>query len=181
VYNKLFTKILDSSIWLAPDPSRIVWITFLAAMDEDGFVQFASVANVAHRARVTPEQAQVALDAFESPDPDSGDQDNEGRRVERVPGGWMVLNAKKYRDLVTRQVVKAGTRERVARFRAKKRNASVTGGNGSVTPSDTDTDTESETSSPQPTVVGSSSRLRSSPDSDDLRQLVKKTAKKLRI
>ena len=34
MYNKLFTKILDSSIWLAPDPVRLVWITLLAAMDE---------------------------------------------------------------------------------------------------------------------------------------------------
>ena len=40
MYNKLFTKILDSSIWLAPDSARIVWLTFLAAMDEDGVVRF---------------------------------------------------------------------------------------------------------------------------------------------
>ena len=30
MYNKLFTKILDSTVWLEPDTVRIVWITFLA-------------------------------------------------------------------------------------------------------------------------------------------------------
>ena len=43
MYNKLFTKILDSSIWLESDGTRIVWMTLLAAMDQDGFAQFASV------------------------------------------------------------------------------------------------------------------------------------------
>ena len=52
MYNKLFTKILDSSIWLEPSGTRIIWLTMIAAMDENGFVQFASVANLAHRARI---------------------------------------------------------------------------------------------------------------------------------
>jgi hypothetical protein len=144
VYNKLFTKILDSSIWLAPDQHRIVWITFLAAMDEDGFVQFASVANLAYRARVSPEQAQDAVTAFEGPDTDSGDPTNEGRRIEKVPGGWIVLNAEKYRAIVSREVQKENTRARVAAHRAKKRNADVTPSNASVTPSEAEASTESE-------------------------------------
>lgn len=138
MYNKLFTKILDSSIWLAPDPHRLVWITFLAAMDEDGNVMFASCANVAARARVTREQAAEAIAAFESPDPDSGDPDNEGRRIERFPGGWHVLNAAKYRALVTKTIIREQTRVRVANYRA--RNAGVTqpkrDANARVTPSE---------------------------------------------
>lgn len=147
MYNKLFTKILDSSIWLAPDQHRIVWVTLLAAMDEDGFVQFASVANLAHRARVARDAAETAMAAFEAPDPDSGDPSNEGRRVERVPGGWVVLNAGKYRVLVTREIAKEKTRERVARFRAKKGNGAVTPGNASVTPSESTSETPKSGSS----------------------------------
>jgi hypothetical protein len=41
MYNRLFTKILDSSIWLEADTTRIVWITMLASMDEDGFAPFS--------------------------------------------------------------------------------------------------------------------------------------------
>lgn len=131
MYNKIFTKILDSSVWLEPTPTRIVWITMIAAMDETGFCPFAAVGNVAGRARVTEPEAKKAIDTLEAPDPESSDQDNEGRRIERVPGGWMVLNAQKYRALVTKVNIQDKTRERVRRFREKKRtgNAQVTEGN----------------------------------------------------
>ncbi len=138
MYNKLFTKILDSSIWLERTPTRIVWLTFIAAMDSQGFAQFASIANLAHRAIVTPEEAEEAVKTLEAPDTDSSDPEHDGRRIERVPGGWMVLNAEKYRQLVTRVVQQEQTRERVRRFRARHK---VTG-NGSndeplnVTPSE---------------------------------------------
>lgn len=153
MYNKLFTKILDSSIWLENTPTRLVWITMLAAMDEDGMCQFASVGNLAHRARITKEEAEEAVLRLESPDPDSSDPDNEGRRIERVPGGWIVLNASKYRDLVTREVAKEKTRVRVARHREKKVcNGSVTPVKRPVTPSEayTDTNTEADTNTEPP-------------------------------
>ncbi len=131
MYNKLFSKIVDSSIWLEPTPTRIVWLMFIAVMNEDGFVQFASVANVAHRARITDEEAEQAIKILESPDANSADDENDGRRVEKVPGGWMILNASKYRDLVTREMQRAATRERVARHRSKLKGKD---GNASVTP-----------------------------------------------
>lgn len=126
MYNKLFSKILDSSIWLESTTTRIVWLTFLAGMDETGFVQFASVPNVALRARVPLPAAERAITCLEAPDPLSADPDHEGRRIEKVPGGWMVLNAEKYRDLVTRAIQQAQNRARVAKHRAKRRgNADV--------------------------------------------------------
>jgi hypothetical protein len=156
MYNKLFAKILDSSIWLEADQTRIVWMTLLAAMDEDGFAPFACVDNLAHRARVPLEAAKEAIKAFESPDENSGDPDNEGRRVEKVPGGWLVLNAPKYRDIVTRAVQQQRTRERVARFReVRKRvsgNARVTPCNGHVTHANdsvTQSEAEAETNTSQ--------------------------------
>jgi len=146
MYNKLFAKIVRSSIWLEPTPTRLIWFMFIALMDEDGFVQFASVANVAHTARVDEPEAEEAIKILESPDSNSADEDNAGRRIERVPGGWMVLNASKYRDLVTRDMIRQKTRERVARHRAKnKGNGAVTLSNVEVTQSDTDTRVQSET------------------------------------
>ena len=93
MYNKLFTKILDSSIWLETNPTRIVWITMIAAMDEQGFVSMASVQNLARRANVPEAEAAGAVKVLESPDSVQPDQENEGRRIERVEGGWMVLGA----------------------------------------------------------------------------------------
>ncbi len=141
MYNKLFTKILDSSVWLAPDPHRLVWITLIAAMDEDGNAMFACSKNLAARARVTLEQADEAIKAFESPDLDSGDPENEGRRIERFPGGWHVLNAHKYRAAVSKAISREQTRIRTAQWRQKKKDvtqsdASVTRRDEPVTPSE---------------------------------------------
>lgn len=134
MYNKLFTKILDSSIWLAPDPHRLVWITFIAAMDQYGIAQFACVENLAARARVSVEDTAAAVKAFENPDPYAPDQEYEGRRIERIDGGWVVLNAKKYKDIVTRAVANAQSAQRMAKKREKDR--AVTQQLRSVTPSE---------------------------------------------
>ncbi len=147
MYNKLFSKIVRSSIWLEPDGTRIVWFMFIALMDEDGFVQFASVANIAHTARIELVSAEEAIKILEGPDANSADPDNEGRRIEKVPGGWMVLNSSKYRDLVTRDMIRQQTRERVKRHRQKHSpvtqcNAQLRKRNAKLTPSDTDTDTK---------------------------------------
>lgn len=153
MYNKLFTKILDSSIWLEAMPTRLVWLTMIAAMDEDGFVACASPANLAHRAIVPLEDTERALETLEGPDKNSSDSDREGRRIERVPGGWIVLNAKKYQQIVTRSIARERTNERVRKHRerkakASKCNADVTACNASVTPSDTYSDTDNTLSSP---------------------------------
>lgn len=154
MYNKLFTKILDSSIWLEPDATRIVWLTCLAAMDETGFAQFAGTPNLAHRANVSLEAALEAVACLESADLNSSDPDNEGRRIERVPGGWMVLNAGKYRALVTRLAAKEQTRVRVARHREISRisngvsrigNGVSRIGNGPVTPSEAEAEAGADT------------------------------------
>lgn len=136
MYNKLFGKIVRSSIWLSPDPHRLVWITLLATMDEDGFADFACIETLAHTARVSIDDCRAAVEVFEGPDPQSGNPDNDGRRIERVPGGWIVLNAPIYRAIVTREEGKRLGRERAARWRAKhgaKSNAGVTVRNDSVT------------------------------------------------
>lgn len=159
MYNKLFTKILDSSIWLESSPTRIVWLTFLAVMDEKGFAPFAALGNVANRAMVTLEEAKTALGILEAPDPESSDPENEGRRLERVPGGWMVLNAQKHRDLLTRAIKQAQTAERVRRFRQRMKRDS----NALITPSEaySEANTKEKTSSTsiakKPTTVSGES------------------------
>jgi hypothetical protein len=143
MYNKLFTKILDSTIWLESDATRLVWITFLAVMDEDGFVALSSAGNVAARARVPLEAVDGALKALESPDKSDPSQEHEGRRIERVPYGWMVLNAGKYRDIVQRAESMRKNRERVAKHRAG--NGGVTVRNVSVMQSEAVSEAVSET------------------------------------
>jgi hypothetical protein len=170
VYNKVFSKILDSSIWLESDQTRLVWLTLLAAMDQDGFAHFASVANLAHRARVTVEATVDAVHVLENMDPNSADPDHGGRRIERVPGGWLVLNAQKYKTLATREDQRQQTRERMARHRKTKgvtaSDADVTVGDAplrSVTPRDenvtlSETETEADKNPPTPLKRGAVTR-----------------------
>jgi hypothetical protein len=165
VYTKIFEKILDSSIWLETDSTLRVWLTMLVSMDEDGFCAFACEANLARRANVKPSLLGKALEILSSPDLQSSDPSNEGRRIERVPGGWMVLNAVKYRKMATREDSKNNTRERVAHHRATQRNSAQLGtptnvtplesssGNGYVTLSEAEAEAEADLRKPTPTPV----------------------------
>lgn len=156
MYNKLFTKLLDSSIWLESTSTRIVWLTLLAVMDETGFARFAAIGNVANRARVTLAEADAALKCLESPDPESSDPEHEGRRIQRVPGGWVILNAGKHRDLVTRAASQEQTRLRVQRYRERlkrRSNEHVTTGNDLVTRSEAYTEVQARSSDPNNKLV----------------------------
>jgi len=126
MYNKLFTKILDSSIWLEGHATVRVWVCLLASMDENGMCAYASELNLARRANVSVEEAEAAVKVLQGPDPHSSDPANDGRRIERVPGGWIVLNAPKYRAIVTRKESMRLAAERAQRYRDRKKDKSVT-------------------------------------------------------
>lgn len=163
MYNKLFNKIVDSSIWMEPDHVRLIWMMFIAIMDEDGFVNLAGVKNVAHRAVMDLEKAQIAIDVLESPDKESSNPANEGRRLTRVPGGWMVNNSKEYRDIVKREHQKELNRERVKRHRKNKSvmecNGSVMDANETVTPSEAETEAKTETETEAETKVSRAGKM----------------------
>lgn len=145
MYNRLFTKILDSSVWLEPIATRIVWVTLIAAMDQDGVAHFSAVENLANRARVSIDEAETAIKCFLSPDSNSGDPEHEGRRVERIPGGFLILNAGKYREIFSREIQREQTRIRVAKHREKKRVVTVCNDlKQTVTQSEADADADAE-------------------------------------
>lgn len=117
-YIKLFSSILDSTLWDCDLPTKVVWITMLAMADQDGVVS-ASVPGLAKRAGVNRQDCERALDHFLSPDPDSRTPDFEGRRVRKVDGGWELLNHAKYRDLQSSEDRKAKAAARTAKWRAR--------------------------------------------------------------
>lgn len=117
---KIYGTILDSSIWGEPLTVRIVWITMLAMANEDGIVR-ASSDGIARRANVPLSDADDALAILEAPDPRSKDDENEGRRVEKIRGGFLILNYKKYRELRTQKQVDDARRQQAQRDRDKSR------------------------------------------------------------
>ncbi len=96
-YTKLFGSIVGSTVWREALPTKVVWITMLAMSDEDGVVE-GSIPGLAHLAGVTIEECEEALRILEGPDKYSRTPDHEGRRVEVIDGGWLILNRAKYRD-----------------------------------------------------------------------------------
>lgn len=104
-FTKLDPGITDSSLWSYPSDIRIVWITILARCDKDGYVR-TSMSGLQRAANVPMEQVEKAVALFEGPDQDSRTTEHDGRRIERVPGGWHVLNHAKYRHKLGGESVK---------------------------------------------------------------------------
>jgi hypothetical protein len=73
----------------------------LAKADPQGFVE-AALPGLARLSNLPTEQVESALQVLESPDPHSKDleenPENEGKRILKVPGGWVILNYENYRN-----------------------------------------------------------------------------------
>jgi hypothetical protein len=92
----------------------------LAKSDKDGYV-WASLSGLAHAARVTDEQCRAAIDKFMSPDTDSRSDDYDGRRIEKVDRGWLLLNKARFRDMRDEDEHRRKERERKRAQRAKEK------------------------------------------------------------
>jgi hypothetical protein len=90
-YVKVHKSMLLSSIWDEDHLTRITWVTLLMMSDQNGYVG-ASVTGIAHMARITVEEATVALGRLMSPDPNSRSKTNEGRRVVEHERGYLLVN-----------------------------------------------------------------------------------------
>ncbi len=94
---KLDCGIIHSSLWAESSDTKICWITLLLLADPNGFVRAAPSA-IAREAGITAEVARKAISLFCSPDNESRSPENQGKRIERVEGGFHVLNYEKYRE-----------------------------------------------------------------------------------
>jgi len=120
-YTKLFSSIIHSTIWREADHIRLIWVTMMAMADRYGIVG-ASVPGLADAARVSIQECEDALAKLMSPDKYSRSKDFDGRRIEEVDGGWVLLNHGKYKDLMSKddQKAKAAERQRRKRERDKE-------------------------------------------------------------
>jgi hypothetical protein len=118
-YTKLFSNIVASTIWREDDKTRLVWITLLALSDRDGYVA-ASLPGLADLAHVSIEDCEMAIGKLQQPDKYSRSPEHDGRRIEAVEGGWLILNRAKYRDLVPAEHRREVDRLRQQRHRKKQ-------------------------------------------------------------
>lgn len=141
-FTKLWAEILTSSIWNEDDKTRILWITMLAAKGPDHIVR-ASVGGLAHLARMSKEDCAAALKVLESPDEDSRSKENEGRRIERIDGGFLILNGIKYREAQNDEDRRKYMAEYMRDYR-KRSKVNVNKSNDQLTQSESDAEGESD-------------------------------------
>lgn len=128
---KLDSGIVKSSIWSSPLETRILWITMLAIKDENGFVE-CSRSGLIRLANIPADKFDSAIIELESPDPDSKSQEFDGRRIDKIDGGWIVLNHEKYRTPESEK--KASRNEYMREYMRKKREKQYVKPNIKLTP-----------------------------------------------
>lgn len=119
-YTKLFSTIVTSTIWRESVETKVVWVTMLALSNKHGIVE-ASIPGLAAMSGVSIEACESALAVLESPDRYSRTPDNQGRRVEAIPGGWELLNHKLYRERLSDDERREYERLRKQRQRAREK------------------------------------------------------------
>ena len=95
---KLSCDIPDSTIWAEDDGTFRIWMYLMVRADRFGIVH-TTIPGIANACRKTIGQVEDALQKFEEPDPYSKNPEHQGRRMERIIGGWRLLNYQHYRDL----------------------------------------------------------------------------------
>lgn len=119
LYTKLAQKIVYSSLW-GEDPATCkVWITILALKDHSTGILDKNVTGIARIANLPVGVVDAAFNKFLSPDPLSSSEEHEGRRLEKVDGGYLVLNHAKYSEYGWSEEKKEYERSRKARYRTE--------------------------------------------------------------
>jgi hypothetical protein len=157
MYGKIFESIYDGTLvedWRA----LITFQQFIVLCDADGILDMTPSA-ISRRTGIPIEHIKAGIDILENDDPYSRSPTENGRRIVRLDAhrnwGWVIVNHKQYRDLQDAEMVRKQTRERVKRFREKRKNGcnvTVTDGNASnakkrYTDTDTDTNTKKKKNS----------------------------------
>lgn len=119
MYTKLFQSIVTSSLWSEDSDTCKTWVTLLAMADKNGEV-LATVPGLARICALPIPAVEAAIAKFEAPDAYSRTKDDEGRRVQPIEGGWLILNHAKYRDMASREDQKRQNAERQRRFRERQ-------------------------------------------------------------
>jgi hypothetical protein len=118
-FTKLDSGILRSSVMAEPPEIFKVWIAFLAACESDGVARVSPIfiSTICH---LPKKDVYKAIEVLSSPDEDSRSEEEEGRRIIKVTGGYRIVNYLKYREF-THSNSSGAVRQK--RYRDKQRNA----------------------------------------------------------
>lgn len=133
-YSPLFSHIVDSSLWAQADSVRIVFVTLIAIKDSD---QVARVSAYALGRKCWPNESDVrgterraleALKVLSEPDTQRVEkQAYDGRRIQKVEDGYLILNGLHYEDLMRKYSERARKAKWARDNRAKKTSKPLNG------------------------------------------------------
>jgi hypothetical protein len=96
----------------------------MAIKDADHICRFSAY-QIGRKARKTEAETLEALRVLSNPDTKRLEpQDYDGRRIEKVEDGWLILNGQKYRDKVSEEMRKARNRKAQANWRERQKRKS---------------------------------------------------------
>lgn len=131
-WTPLWSMIVDSSLWEEPDYVIKVYLTLIALKDEDQVYRGTAFA-LGKRAHKTELEVLDALKILSSPDKRRVEkQEFEGRRIQSVGDGWLVLNGERYRKLVSLEMKRARDRRAAKAYRLRKKSLPLPGETGYV-------------------------------------------------
>lgn len=118
---------MESSLWDEPDYVCKVFLTMLAIKDAYHVVTLDAY-GIGKKARKTEQEVLDALKILSSPDTRKiTPQPFEGRRIKAVPGGWLILNGEKYREMVRDEMRKARNRRAQKAWRERQKQTPLPG------------------------------------------------------
>ncbi len=128
----LWSGIVDSSLWDEPDHVRIVFVTMLALKDS-GHVYSGSAYKLAQRAKKTEVEVLDALRILSSPDTRRLEkQEFDGRRIQAVEDGWLILNGEKYQEEMQAEIKRARDRKSQQAARERRKLMGLKSGGGAT-------------------------------------------------
>jgi hypothetical protein len=126
----IFTSMLDSSIWQEPYTVRLLWTAMLALKDSDHIVRLNAF-QLSRRANLTEQEVIDGLKILESPDTKRLEpQPFDGRRIERVPDGWLILNGQRFEDMMRTISRRAYNARKQRQYRESTRTRKATAESG---------------------------------------------------
>jgi hypothetical protein len=144
-YFPVFKSVVDSTLWSCRGDTIKVFFTLCGKADPEGFVS-ATADGIRRAADLPLADVEEHLRILSGPDLGSKDRERDptkdGRRIEKVTGGWRVLNLEYYRELSRQESRRASKRKWWNENRAK---GQLDNAESSTRPTETKTETETET------------------------------------
>lgn len=125
-WTPLWSGVVGSSLWDEPDFVLKIFLTMMALKDAD-HVYRGSAYQLGKESRKTEPEVLEALKILASPDTKRIEpQPFEGRRIQAVEDGWLILNGEKYRAQVQKEMKRLRDRRSQQAYRERQKATGIT-------------------------------------------------------